>query len=905
MTFSAGARLGPYEILSPLGAGGMGEVYRARDTRLKRDVAVKVLPDSFLSDLERRARFDREAQLLASLNHPNIAGLHGLEELGDSRVLVLELVEGETLAERLAAGPIPPLEALGLMRQVAEALEAAHEAGIIHRDLKPGNVKVTPSGKVKVLDFGLAKALAPASPSSDLTSSPTASHDATRQGIVMGTAAYMSPEQARGKTLDRRSDVWSFGCLLYEALTGRKAFGGETFSDVVAGILEREPDWNALPARVPPKIHDLLRRCLRKDRDKRLHDIADARIEIDEVLAEPVAPTPYTAALAAVRPRRTASARVLIGVALGSALAAGLATWLVSGARRADPHLPVLASVTPLTHDPGSSEWPTWSPDGAVFAFASNRNGNFEIYVRRVEGGQEVNVTNDPAEDYQPAFSPSGDSVAFVSTRSSRSGMIKIGSAFGFEFRTFGGDVWVAPALGGRARRVAPDGNFPAWHPDGKRIAYVSGPERHRSILEVPAEGGAPRTLVASGESVREVVRVAYSPSGAWVSLESSPVEGEGEIYLVPARGGPQRLLVQGTGHAWDVSGNRIYFLTRDPTGGTRLLSGEVEEATGRLRGAPRTIGLMTGILRDLAVSRDGRRLALSEVEGSMNLTRLPLAPGGGEPAGPEEELSSGRVIDRYPIYSPDGKRIAFASNRLGPEQLWVMDLATRKSERVELPGRDFGVNLPTWTPDGRHLIVTRSLPDGSQPMWIAAADGSEAKEFLKKTSAGASGRCFSPDGKSLAYGVPIGSVTQLNLLDLATLRSRQLTSSPGDKTNPIWSPDGRRIAFSSNATGTMQLWTMSADGGDEKMLTSGYERMYHAMYSPDGRWLYIQPSHRNIYRLPADGGPLEAVTKFPESGLFLEEPTLSPDGRFLAYSRSNGGSSLWLLTMADASKEQ
>jgi len=903
MPLSAGARLGPYEILSPLGAGGMGEVYRARDTRLNREIAIKVLPDSFLSDPERQARFDREAQLLASLDHPNIAGLHGLEQLGDSRFLVLELVPGETLSERLATGPLAPREAIEILRQVAEALEAAHAQGIIHRDLKPANVKVTPSGRVKVLDFGLAKSLAPERAPLDLTNSPTASHHATLQGVIMGTAAYMSPEQARGKPLDERSDVWSFGCLLYETLTGRKAFDGETFSDVAAGVLEREPDWSALPARLPSKVRDLLRRCLQKDRDKRLHDIADARIEIEEALAEAWETSTSTSAVPVAPPRSRFRASTA-GVAVAAALLGALMTWFALSRPRRGAHLPTLASVSPLTHDPGISEWPTWSPDGSVLAFASNRSGNFEIYVRRVEGGQEVNVTDDKGEDYQPAFSPNGDSVAFVSTRSSRSGMIKIGSAFGFEFRTYGGDVWVAPALGGRARKLAADGNFPAWSSDGKRVAFVSGPERHRSILEVPAEGGTPRTLLASGKPVREINRVAYSPSGSWVSFESAPTGSETEIYLMSARGGSPSRLVLGTGHAWDASASRIYFLTRDPTGGTRLLLADVDEATGRLRGSPRTVGLMTGILRDLAVSRDGRRLALSEVEGAMNLTRLPLAAGGGAPGGPEEELSSGRVIDRYPVYSPDGTRIAFASDRLGPEQVWVMDLATRKSERIELAGRDLGVNLPTWTRDGRHLVVTRSFPNATASMWIAAADGSEAKEFLKDSTSGA-GQTFSPDGKSLVYSRPVAGVQQLYRLDLATHRSSELTTSPGDKLNATWSPDGSRIAYSSNVTGTMQLWTIPSGGGPGKMLTDGWERMYHPFYSPDGRWLYIQPSHRNIYRLPVDGGPLQQVTKFPESGLFLEEPTLSPDGKFLAYSRSNGGASLWLLTMSDSSPKK
>ncbi|MEO8348760.1 MAG: protein kinase, partial [Acidobacteriota bacterium] len=824
--------------------------------------------------------------------HPNIASVYGFEELGNSRFLVLELVPGETLAERLAAGPLPPREALGVMRQIAEALEAAHEQGIIHRDLKPANVKVTPSGRVKVLDFGLAKMVAAESPSTDLSLSPTASHEATRQGVILGTAAYMSPEQARGKAVDERTDIWSFGAVFYEVLTGRRAFGGETMSDMIAVILEREPDWGALPAGVPQKIRDLVRRCLQKERDKRLHDIADARIEIDEALAEPWEPAPATEANA----RRRQSAGVLASVAVPAALLGALGAWLALDSRKPSVAAPGLASVAPLTHDPGTSEWPTWSPDGSLLAFASNRGGDFDIYVRRVEGGQEVNITGDAGQDYQPAFSPDGNSVAFVSTRSSRSGMIKIGSTFGFEFRTYGGDVWAAPALGGRARRLAPDGNFPVWHPDGKRVAFVSGPESHRSILEIAADGGTPKTVLSSDSSDWEILRIQYSPGGRWLNFETL----DGEAYIVPATGGTPRLLSEGfrgTNVVWDGSGRRLYFLLRDPSGGTRLQSVEIDEASGKLRGEPRTVGLMTGILRDLAVSRDGMKLVASELEGSLNLTRLPLAPGGGSPSGPEEELSNGRVIDRYPHYSPDGRRIAFASDRLGAEEIWILDLETRRSERLELTGQDRGASVAIWSPDGKRLAVTRFFPNGTQSVWIAAADGSQSEEVVPP-ALGVLGRPFSPDGTRLLYISKTEGLSQLFVLDLATRRARQLTRSPGDKQVAVWSPDGRWIACSSNATGTIQLWRIPSQGGEAQMLTSGAERMYHPTYSPDGRWIYVQPSHRNIYRLPAAGGPLEAVTKFPDAGLFLEEPTLSPDGRWLAYCRSNGGSSLWLLTI-------
>ncbi len=286
MQLTSGTRLGRYEIVRMLGAGGMGEVYLARDTKLGREVAIKVLPEAFAQDSERLARFEREARLLASLNHPNIATVHGLEESDGLSFLVMELVPGLTLAERLARGPLPVDESLTVCRQIAEALEAAHEKGVIHRDLKPGNVKVTPDGKVKVLDFGLAKAFEAEGVAGDLTHSPTLTSPPTRAGVLLGTAAYMSPEQARGKPLDKRTDIWSFGCVMYEVLTGKKAFGGETVSDTIGAIMRGEPDWSVLPDATPPAVYRLLRRTLEKDSRERLRDIGDARIEIEEALTD-------------------------------------------------------------------------------------------------------------------------------------------------------------------------------------------------------------------------------------------------------------------------------------------------------------------------------------------------------------------------------------------------------------------------------------------------------------------------------------------------------------------------------------------------------------------------------------------------------------------------------------------
>jgi eukaryotic-like serine/threonine-protein kinase len=900
MTLSAGTHLGPYEILGPLGAGGMGEVYRATDPRLHREVAIKMLPQALSQDPGRLARFRREAQVLASLSHSAIGAIYGMEDSSGTPALILELVEGPTLSDRIAAGPVPLDEALPIALQIAEGLEAAHERGIIHRDLKPANIKVSPDGRVKLLDFGLARMsdpdLAPSS-GADQSQSPTVLQGMTHAGYILGTAPYMSPEQARGKLVDRRSDVWAFGCILYEMLTGRPAFPGETVSDTLVSVLKGEPDWRLLPEGMPPSIRNLLLRCLRKDPMLRLRDIGDARITIREAIDG--VPDPVQTAIVPIRPARP---RILTYAALaaGCAAAGALLAWLAlrGGTAPTEQDLQ-LVEVTRLTHDTGFSQWPTWSPDGSLLAFSSNRSGNYEVYVRRVEGGQEVNITNDASEDIQPSFSPDGESVAFVSTRSSRAGINRIGSNYGIDFRTYGGDLWVVPSLGGQARRWAEDANYPSWHPEGSKIAYVSGPEGHRSILEIAAASGEPRTILSSSDSEWEIVRVEYSPQGDWMSFET----GAARVMILPAGGGTPRELIEASSYAWDASGRRLFSVTRDLGGGSRLQAWNLDAGSGRIEGGARTLGVLTGILRDPAVSRDGTRIAAGELEEALNLTLLPLTADGGAAGGEEVVLSRGQVVDSNPAFSPDGRRLAFASDRLGPKEIWLLDLETRLQKRLQMPEGGPSADFPFWSPDGRQIAVTRFEQTDKESIWLAAHDGSHAEEIVPPTRS-LQGGPFSPDGKWMLYAAMSEGTHQLFVLEIATRRARKLTLSPGEKAGAIWSPDGRWIAYGSNVGGAFQLWRMPFAGGKEEQLTTGHERMRHMFYSPDGRWIYVQPSHRNIYRLPASGGLAQPVTRFPESGLFIEEPTLSPDGRTLAYCRSNGGGSLWLLTLGMASAD-
>ena len=468
MTLAAGTKLGPYEIVAPLGAGGMGEVYRARDARLSREVAIKVLPESLVRDTERLTRFRREAQVLASLNHPHIAAIYGLEEQDGREALILELVEGETLAERIARGALPIDEALEIARQIARALEAAHEKGIVHRDLKPANVKLDRAGQVKVLDFGLAKALATDGSSPDITSSPTMTAAATQAGVVLGTAAYMSPEQARGKPVDERADIWAFATVLYEMLTGRKTFEGETVSDTLAAILTKEPDWSALPADTPASVRRVLRRCLDRDPKTRIHDIADARLELDEPSLPPAGPVPIPYPSSRIPAWGWIAGLVLL-------LAAGIGWWRALQPKAAAPPTEITGFAVAV---PGNDQIPfddspvlDLSRDGRQLVFIGERDGQRQLYVRSRDRIAARPVAG-TAGAYSPFFSPDGQWLGFFAE----------------------GKLKKVPVAGGSAIVLAdaPSNRGGVWLEDD---TIVFSPEFTSGLNRVSARGGKVETL--------------------------------------------------------------------------------------------------------------------------------------------------------------------------------------------------------------------------------------------------------------------------------------------------------------------------------------------------------------------------------------------------------------------------
>jgi eukaryotic-like serine/threonine-protein kinase len=515
MALTAGTKLGPYEIVGPLGAGGMGEVYRARDSRLGRDVALKILPPQVTADADRVARFQREARLLASLNHPHIGAIYGVEDAGTTPALVLELVEGDTLDNRVRRGRLPVSESLAIAQQIADALDAAHSVGIIHRDLKPANIKITPDGVVKVLDFGLGKALFAEEPGSDQS---TRTSRATIAGAILGTAAYMSPEQARGYPVDKRTDIWAFGCVLFEMLTGTSAFGRATTTDTVAALISAEPEWKSLPAGTPAGVRRLLMRCLQKDAKRRLHDIADARIELEETIAAPGEPDPT--------PTTRPWLRWAIFASLGFATALAL-LWMAR--RKFEKPIveqsPLDARVIRLTNLPGLEESPAISPDGKSVAFTAGVGDQRQIFVQLIAGGAPLQVTHDPVDHQCPRWSPDSSSIFYFSPAvlGTVQGSILEVSALGgvprrvvnsigcadvekdgrlvlFRLATEGIQLGTSPADASRFDVIAQFAPatyylYPRWSPDGRWIAFQRGDSIRFDIFVTAASGGQPRQL--------------------------------------------------------------------------------------------------------------------------------------------------------------------------------------------------------------------------------------------------------------------------------------------------------------------------------------------------------------------------------------------------------------------------
>lgn len=814
MTLAAGSRLGSYDVLAQLGVGGMGEVYRARDSKLHREVALKVLPDLWASDPDRLARFQREAEVLASLNHPHIAAIYGLEEAdlpsgsGHAiRALVLELVEGPTLADRLADGPIPLEEALTIARQIAEALEAAHSHGIVHRDLKPANIKLRSDGTVKILDFGLAK-LTQASGSglqapADLSRSPTiTSPAATGVGVILGTAAYMAPEQAKGKAADARSDIWAFGVIGYEMLTGRAAFGGETMTEVLGGVLKTDPDWTALPPTTPPSVRSLIRRCVQKDPSRRLRDIADARFQIEEALTEPATPA------GVVAPARASSIRLAwIGATLLAAAAGSVLTAVYMRPAPADTSEMRLQIDTSPGIDPASF---AISPDGRKVVFQATVEGRSQLWLRLLESetAQPLAGTEDGS---LPFWSPDSRSIGFFAGRQLKRSDIAGGavqtliSAPNERGGAWNGDglilfapssigpLYRIPAGGGSAVEVthveAPQQTghrFPRFLPDGRHFLFF--------ILGTPESQGVYLGSLDSKETER------------LLDADGAAAFAPPDYVLFPRQGAlwAQRLNLnsfQPVGDALPVA-RRVaadpnlfanVALSASAAGPVAFRASGAERQLIWLDRSGRQIGTVGGRDGDqpfgIRLSPDGRSAALSRtVAGNTDVWLIEVA------RGVLRRFVSNSARDYEVLWSPDGTRIVFSSDRMGVLDLFEKAVTGSETEALLLATPEHK-NLFDWSLDGRFILFGTQNSKTGQDIWALPLAGDRKPLVVAQTPFQESEGRFSPDGRWVAYGLNESGRSEIYVQPFPGPGGKVQISTGGGNF-PQWRRDGREIFY-------------------------------------------------------------------------------------------------------------
>ncbi len=829
-----GRTISHYRVSAKLGEGGMGEVWRAEDTKLGRDVALKVIPDSFAGDPERLERFEREARVLASLSHPNIAGIHGLEDVEGKRFLVMEVAEGETLSERIARGPLPVEDAVRIAVQIAQAVEIAHEKGIIHRDLKPGNVVVSPEGRAKVLDFGLAKAMGihPLSGNSGQnTQSPTLAPGMTQAGMLLGTAGYMSPEQARGKEVDRRTDNWAFGCVLFEMLGGRKAFDGETVTDVLGAIVHKEPEIDKLPASVPPRIRRLLDRCLQKDPKRRLQSIGDARVALEEWLENP------DAAEAATTARTTAVWRRWLpwAAAVTAAVAGWLLAWATLGpfetapepVRRFEVDLPEQTLFTDL----GAAA--VLAPDGRRMAYViGSGSGNRELILRSLDRYEGAPLASGPLAEapYHPFFSPDGEWLGYVT----RGEMKKVSV-------TGGAPITLAEVQFSRGA---------TWGSDGT-IVFSGG--RQTGLSRIPAAGGEVAALTTLDAEAKEVSHrwPQWLPGERAVLFTSATGEGasiETSIEVVIADTGERKVVHRGGFYARYVPTGHILYV-QDATLFALPFDLQRLEATASQMPVLEGIESQPGDgASQFDVSENG---ILSYVSGSASLMAFPIA--WVDRAGRTETLWAEEGIYGAPRLSPDGRRLALSVLRDNNWDVWTYDLDRAVATRLTF-GEGYDAD-PVWSPDGK-WIAFASDREGPPTVFRKRTDGSGEAERLHEPGIVdfAAPITWSPDDDVIIIQTNTASGGD----DLFFLRLgvedkvEPFRATPFSEASPAFSPDGRWIAYESNETGRPEVYVSSYPPGGGKWQISD-SLGAQPRWSQTGRELFFR-STDGIMAVEVDG---------------------------------------------------
>ena len=872
MALFIGSQLGPYEIVSAIGAGGMGEVYRARDRSLKRDIALKILPDSLSADVERLARFQREAEVLASLNHPNIAAIYGLENAEGVKALVMELVEGEDLAERIARGPTPLDEALPIVKQIAEALEAAHEQGIVHRDLKPANIKVRPDGTVKVLDFGLAKAMEPMGAMSSTASlSQTITSPAmTQAGMILGTAAYMSPEQARGKAVDKRADIWAFGCVLHEMLTGTRLFGGDSVPETLGLIFSREPNLTTLPAATPARVSTLIARCLVKDPRQRLRDIGEARLALDDARDPPGAVQPS--------PVPTLLRWAPWGVAAAAVLVAAWALWSRTGLTTTAPQVTHLEIAYPrdVENFPGTSMAPAISPDGRTVAMIGVRDGLRRVFVRRLDRAVATELP-DTVGANGAVFSPDGASVAVLFT----SGLI------------------TRIALADQQRKVLMSGADIALSITWSQAGIIFG--RQGALWIVSPDGGAPRALTVLDAARREVAHDSpvLLPDGRLVLFASQTTEpGEARIESVSIDGGSRSVVVERAGSpVWSPTGHLLF--ARDGA----VLAVAFDQRTGTSRGTATPI-IPAGAIEQISSGQMG--LALSStgtlLSAPAGFTDARVVSVGRDGAALALDLPSGRNAN--PRISPDGRRLLVESG----ENIEALDLA--RGTRARLASAPLSTAFSTWSADGKRVVFRRF----SSPFWVAG-DGSGITGSVAGGIVSDFPSSPGPDSDSfVALRVRPETSGDIFLMSISgAFEPKPLIVTPAYEGGAQLSPDGRWLLYQSDASGRPEIYVRRYPSLDRQWQVSDGGGI-QARWSRNTREIYYRSGRRIVAATldtsgaePAFGKPVALFADDYDfgAGASIANYDVTADGRFIMIRRGvNGGKLRVVINWTDELKQ-
>ena len=879
MSLVAGTRLGPYEVLAKLGEGGMGEVYRARDTRLDRTVAIKILPAELSADPDRRVRFEREAKTIASLNHPHICTLHDVGQHGDSIYLVMEHLAGETLADRLLKGRLPLDQALGVATEIAGALAAAHRQGITHRDLKPGNVMLTKAG-AKLLDFGLAKLKGHgAGPAvGQLTSLPTRTAPLTAEGTIVGTLQYMAPEQVEGKPADARTDLWALGSILYEMLTGKRAFEGTSAASLIANIMNTEPAALAtLQPLTPPSLERVVNKCLAKHADARWQTAADLADELRWVRDSGESAEGRAASRGAKRRTRIRTGAVILAALCLAAIAVALWTWRTP--RQTATAAPAVSGFVQLTDQPGQERFPSLSPDGKSVVYASQATGNWDIYLQRVGGRNPINLTRDCLDDdSQPAFSPDGESIAFRSERD-------------------GGGIFMMGATGESVRRLTDEGYNPAWSPDGQEIAFgteaswdVGSRWAISQIWAVDVRTGE-RRLVSRGDAVQP----AWSPHGHRIAYWQYK-GGQRDIVTVPARGGAAVAVTEDAAMdwspAWSPDGSYLYF-SGNRGGSMNLWRVPIDERSGRALGAFEPVTTPSLYGGDLGFSRDGALLVYAAWSTRSTLRKVGFDPRTGRIIG--QPMPAAAPAGIQPSASPDGRRLAFVYGRNQDDIFIVRTDGTALRQLTDDPYRDMG---PQWFPDGERILFF-SNRSGRFQVWAVKADGSGRAQV----SEAADEMWFptlSPDGRRIAAFDSRARTTSVFSVGVHwNAQSAELLPAVNDRGSGFqpssWSPDGRRLAGTEvTANGRRRgILLYSFDDRRYRTLT---ESGSFAVWLEDGRRLLFSAGGKLNVLDSQSGAVREILSVAPLS--FARGLSITADNRTIYFSIVEDEGDVWLASL-------